>query len=246
MNSIILSGLIGYITAFAGFFTGEIISYISPKNSDRFQGSLMGFTGGILIAFVCFELLPNSFSEDTFYSAILGMLAGVFVTVFLDGKISEKTYRFNKNSDKKQLKISLLIAFGIILHNFPEGIAIGSIVSASLSHGIKLCTIIAIHCIPEGLAICAPLRKSRLSFPKIILSTMVLSVPMSLGSMAGSILYGLSNSLVSFCFAFAGGVMLYITCGEILPESKEIWNGRLSTIFALFGFILGIILIAKL
>ena len=35
--------------------------------------------------------------------------------------------------------------------------------------------------------------------------------------------------------------MLYVTCGEILPESKELWGGKLSTVGALLGMVIGIL-----
>ena len=62
-----------------------------------------------------------------------------------------------------------------------------------------------------------------------------------IGAFFGAILGGISQSLISLCLAFAAGAMLYIVSGELIPESKKLYKGRLASIGNIAGFILGII-----
>ena len=48
------------------------------------------------------------------------------------------------------LKTGIIVSIGLALHNFPEGLAIGSGFEASLNLGYSLALAIALHDIPEG------------------------------------------------------------------------------------------------
>lgn len=242
-NMVLWASAFAYIAAFTGLLVGGILSITTKKQGQRFRGCIMGFTGGLLIAFVCFELLPNAFESGMFYTSIVGMLCGVIATAYFENKVIDINKKYEVNGE---MKSSLLLAMGIAVHNIPEGLAIGSLFAISRNEGINLCLIIALHCIPEGLAISMAINNSKSNAIKLILLMSVLAIPMGMGSFFGVMLSGISDVLMTLCFSFAGGVMLYITCGEIIPESKEIWSGRLTTIGALLGFILGIIVIYEI
>ena len=62
--------------------------------------------------------------------------------------------KFNNNSRAKYsnslLKTGIIVSIGLALHNFPEGLAIGSGFGASLTLGYSLAVAICLHDIPEG------------------------------------------------------------------------------------------------
>ena len=91
----------------------------------------------------------------------------------------------------KPLAISLMIAIGIGLHNFGEGLAIGA---AVLLGEIALSTFLIIgftlHNTTEGLAIVAPLAKSRkLMLRRLVLMGMIAGAPTIAGAWIGGFLY---------------------------------------------------------
>lgn len=237
---------IGYLTGVCGFLPGIIFGKTAGKLSRRFQGSLMGFTGGLLIAFICFEMLPKAFETCGLYLGIFGILAGVCVCAYLENKISSLTKVLRFNCKSEYLKSAILLAIGVSLHNIPEGMAIGSISQISPMAGIRLAVIIAIHCIPEGIAVSLPFIKAGLKADKMIILALLMGFPLAFGALAGGVLGTISPIFITLCLSFAGGVMLYITCGEVIPNSKGIWRGRLSTILGMIGFIAGILLTSKI
>lgn len=244
MKNLFHSGLaVAYFTALIGFLIGCISVFTLKRKSERFQGIFMGFSGGTLLAFVCFELLPEAFEGNGFYYAIIGMIFGVFVTIFLE----EKLIRWENKIKTKDgiFHTALLIALSVGIHTIPEGMSIGSMVAVDFLEALKMCFVIILHCIPEAMALTFALKCSGYSFSKSFFCFLILSIPMGFGGWIGYALIGLlQETFASLCFSFAGGVMLYVTCGEIIPQSKQTWNGRMTTIGALGGFLVGVVLIA--
>ena len=46
--------------------------------------------------------------------------------------------------------------------------------------------------------------------------------------------------MLGACLSFASGIMLYVVCGEMIPESSKLWDGVTSTIGILSGIIVGL------
>jgi ZIP family zinc transporter len=195
------------------------------------MGTVLGFTAGLLIAFVCFEMLPGALARWGLYYGIAAILAGVALSAWLEGRMGHMVH---------WKKASYLLILGITIHNIPEGMALGSMLHISFAAGLSLAIMIAIHCFPESLAATLPMRESGMPVYKILIFSLVLALPMAIGAFAGALLSSLSNLFVDACLCFSGGVMLYITCGDILPESKDLWSGRLTAIGAMFGFVSGV------
>ncbi|HHW66288.1 MAG: hypothetical protein JG775_863 [Defluviitaleaceae bacterium] len=231
---------LGYMTGFMGILTGILLSFLTSKKGKRFQGTIMGFTAGLMIATVCFDLLPEAFSRGGLYIGIIGVSLGVLLTVKLDNILNAYMKKIKHFKGSQYLKTGLLMALGISIHNIPEGIAIGALAQSSIDAGIRLALIVALHCIPEGIAIAIPLKEAGIKKKVIAYYAFIFALPMGLGSIIGYLISGISILFVTLSLGFAGGIILYVTCGEILPESKEMWGGRLSTIGTMIGIILGI------
>ena len=243
---ILIAGLVGYGAAALGMVIGALLSLITTKKGKRFQGTVMGFTAGLMIAVVCFDLLPEAFERGGLYIGVIGILAGVLITTLVDNKISSYTSVLRQTKSSRYLKTGILLALGFSIHSLPEGMAIGSLLVISFSAGIRLAIIIALHCIPEGIAVSIPLKEGGISIPRVLLYALLLAIPKGIGSLIGCLISEISAFFVTLCLGVAGGVMLYITCGEILPESKELWGGRLSTLGALLGIVAGIIITSNI
>jgi ZIP family zinc transporter len=92
----------------------------------------------------------------------------------------------------------------------------------------------------------APLKLGGINGLKILLYTILAGIPMGLGAFVGELLGEISNISICLCLSFAGGAMLYITCGELLPKTHNIYKGRISTIGMIIGIICGIIISTSL
>lgn len=105
-----------------------------------------------MISIVCFDLVPEALEISGLPLIILGILFGVICMIACDVVVQKK---FNtKIKDTKTtntlLKTGIIVSIGLALHNFPEGLAIGSGFGASIKLGYSLALAILLHDIPEG------------------------------------------------------------------------------------------------
>lgn len=247
LSLILFITILGTAVGIIGTGLGGLAALFIVKPSSRFIGVLLGFTSGIMLSIVTFDLLPESYNISGLATEILGICLGVLTVVLVEGFFpvvnnSKPPY----NSKTSFLKTGLLLGVAIGIHNLPEGLAIGSGYMLTSKMGITMALVIALHNFPEGLAMAMPLRLSGTSAFKIVFFTFLAGVPTGIGAFIGAILGGLSDFFIALCLAFAGGTMLYITCGEMIPSAKALHKGRASAIGIALGFIIGLIISIKL
>jgi zinc transporter ZupT len=127
----------------------------------------------------------------------------------------------SNSSILKPLAISLMVAIGIGLHNFGEGLAIGA---AVLLGEIALSTFLiigfTIHNTTEGLAIVAPLAKSgKLMIRRLVMLGLIAGIPTILGTWIGGFIY---SPLASVIFLAVGaGAIFQVVYSLIVWMSKS-------------------------
>jgi len=137
-------------------------------------------------------------------------------------------------SGKDYLKMGYLIAAGIALHDLPEGLAIAAGFAAPGNLGPLLVLAIGLHNIPEGMATAAPLRYGGLGAAKVLLINVLISLVTPLGTYLGVVLVEASRVFIGLLLAFAAGAMTYIVTNELIPEAS-----RYSRLLACLGVLAG-------
>jgi zinc transporter, ZIP family len=150
----------------------------------------------------------------------------------------------------RPLAISLMIAIGIGLHNFGEGLAIGA---AVLLGEIALSTFLIIgftlHNTTEGLAIVAPLAKSRkLMLRRLVLMGMIAGAPTIAGAWIGGFLYSPIATII-FLSIGAGAIfqVVYSIGSWVLRPVDNTNNDQNKKIikvnlFTIAGFAIGMVI----
>ena len=87
-----------------------------------------------------------------------------------------------------------------------------------------------------------PLKAGGMANKKVLFYTLLSGIPMGFGALFGAMLGEISKQFITVCLGFAGGAMLYIVCGDMIPESQNLYRGRMSTIGNILGIILGIMI----
>lgn len=247
MSNITVATLIGFLVGMTGTGLGGAVALSLVRPNTRFLGMLLGATAGLMLAVVCFDLLPEAYSIGGLGIELMGIILGIILVFIIEGILPKSNNSPYINKRKTNfLKTGILIGIGIAVHNFPEGLAIGSGFMLTSQMGIKMAIIIALHDMPEGIAMGTPLRLSGYSRLKVLLLTIISGIPTGIGAFIGAVLGSVSDTLIALCMSFAGGTMLYITCGELIPNAKTLHKGRASTIGLVLGFILGIIITVKI
>ena len=152
MQEIIKTTMIGLFFGTFGTTIGGIIGVVTKKHSKKFLSFVLAFASGLMMAIICFDLIPEALEISNIVNAIIGILLGIMMMIFCD-KLVEKKFMIEEADASKHntlLKTGIIVSIGLAIHNFPEGLAIGSGFGASIKLGLSLAIAICLHDIPEG------------------------------------------------------------------------------------------------
>lgn len=125
MDEIIKTTLIGLFFGTFGTTIGGIIGVKFKNTSNKLLSFILSFASGLMMAIVCFDLIPEALAISDFSSVITGIVLGIIVMIICDmivqNKLSTKGNKFAKNG---LLKTGIAVAIGLALHNLPEGLSI--------------------------------------------------------------------------------------------------------------------------
>jgi zinc transporter, ZIP family len=227
MNSNI--GIALLLTTGAGLATtiGSLIGLAVRKPGPRFMGFTLGFSAGVMILVSFVELLQGSIESIGFLSAHLAFFLGMISFFLIDTLIP---HDYIAQHDHKQngstnglMRTGMLIALGIGVHNFPEGLATFAGALEDINLGVAIAVAIAIHNIPEGLAVSAPIYAATGSRKKAFLWSFLsgVSEPIGAGLAAIVLLPFLTPTVVGWLLAVVAGIMIAISLDEIIPVAKN-------------------------
>lgn len=196
-----------------------------------------------MISIVCFDLIPEALEISDISLILLGIIFGVICMIACDILVQKKFNNKEKKSTSTNslLKTGIIVSIGLALHNFPEGLAIGSGFGASLKLGYSLALAILLHDIPEGVSMAVPMKNGGMKISKVIFYVILSGITTGIGAFFGALVGTISQEIIAICLSFAAGAMLYIVSGELIPESNKLYKGRIASIGNILGFILGIL-----
>jgi ZIP family zinc transporter len=201
----------------------------------------LGFSAGVMVMVAFVELLQGSIESIGFAYANLGFFSGIMVIFLIDYFLPHESAGHQDLTDdqreSKLLRMGVLVALGIAIHNFPEGIATFAGTLKDTNLGIAIAVAIAIHNIPEGLAVSAPVYAATKSRGKAFLWSFLSGVaePAGAGMAAILLLPFLTPALLGWLLAFVAGVMVFIALDELVPTSFSYNQGHI----AILGVVLG-------
>lgn len=249
------AALYGVIAGILGTATGGLLACFVPARNKRVVSFILEYSGGLMLAVVCFDLLPNAFQYASFPAVMAGIVGGAALMLISEAVISAgRKYTAGRVGTARSLRgaipgirsTGMIIALGVAIHNFPEGLAVGSGFEAELSLGLSLAIAIMLHDVPEGISISVPLLAGGSSRLRAFLLTLASGLPMGLGALIGAAAGKLSAFFIAICLAVSGGAMLYVVFADMIPESKRMYAGRFGSFGSFLGVLSGILISVQL
>ncbi len=239
MNIILTVFLISLLAGLATGLGGLVV--LIKKPGKRIFGFLMGFTGGVMITLSFVELVSESLKLSNYLTTAIFFAVGAIFMFLIDSLVPHVHFKEKENniSDSKLFKTGVLTSIGIAIHNIPEGLAVGASYMYEPKFGIFVAIAIALHNIPEGMASALPLCKSGLCKWKSFKVALFSGLVEAVGALIAAIFLVSNTHLMPFALAFAAGVMVFITLDEIIPCAREHGHHH----FVAMGIILGAIFV---
>jgi ZIP family zinc transporter len=246
---------------FTWLFTsaGAAMIFFFRKVNVKVLNSMLGFAAGIMIAASFWSLLEPAIEISVKQGDIpwvvvsVGFLAGGAFLFMLDKIIPHLHLGFPDDKAegiKTNWRRSILLVLAITLHNIPEGLSVGVAFGAmantpdvhTLVGAVSLAIGIGIQDFPEGAAVSIPLRREGLSMWKGFWYGQLSGFVELISAIIGAYLVSIIVPILPYALSFAAGAMIYVVIEELIPEAQIGQDTDFSTLGAMIGFALMMIL----
>lgn len=228
-----------------GVLGGLLIRALPHKLNDI----VMGFSAGIMLAAATVGLLAGAFTPEpqSILLAVAGALTGAAVISLLDRFVPHlhriAGVEFEKHRSNGAISKSLLFVAALAIHKIPEGLAVGvSFGTGDIGDVVTITTAISLQNIPEAFVIVAPLFAVGVRAPRIIAISLGIGAVSICSVLSGYALVSVFTGVLPFLLAAAGGAMLYVISDEIIPETHAHGFEKGATFALIVGFLIVLIL----
>jgi zinc transporter, ZIP family len=116
---------------------------------------------------------------------------------------------------------ALLIVGVMTLHSFTEGVAVGVSFGGGEAFGLFISLALAVHNIPEGLAISLVLVPRGVGVGRAAFWSVFSSLPQPMMAVPAFLFVGLFEPLLPIGLGFAGGAMIWMVFSELVPDALQ-------------------------
>lgn len=248
------------LTLLAGLATGigSALALFARTTNTRFLSAALGFSAGVMIYVSFVEILADARAglagelgaRPGAWVAVVAFFGGIGLTALIDRLVPaaenphevHRVEEMHRRPDANLMRMGMLSAAAIALHNFPEGIATFVAALDNPRVGASIAAAVAIHNIPEGIAVAVPVFYATGSRARAFSWSFLSGLSEPLGALvAWWLLGGLAGpTLRGVLFAAVAGVMVFISFDELLPTAREYGEHHV----AVYGLVSGMAVMA--
>ena len=255
---------LGFIGSGFGWFTtmsGALLIFFLKDHSkgegvgiDLFNSISMGIASGIMLAASFWSLfipaldIANERGLNIYINLLGGFTAGGILLFSLDKLIPHLHLNFDikdaEGLSRERFNRLLLMIFAITLHNFPEGMSVGTVFGGidgqhiHLHDGISIALGIAFQDIPEGFAVAIVVWQAGFSRKKAFWIGQLSGIVEPIGGFLGAWFSSSVNFLLPFVLTLAAGAMIFIIVEEMIPSAQKKTSSDYSTVALFIGFLI--------
>ena len=242
----------GLLIPFAGTAAGSACVFFMKKGLDiRLQKALSGFAGGVMVAASVWSLIIPAMEQSAdmgrlaFLPAFIGFWLGILFLLILDNTIPH----LHLNAEQAEgpgshLARTTMMVLAVVLHNIPEGMAVGVVYagyisgSADITAGgaLALSLGIAIQNFPEGAIISMPLYAAGKSKCRAFMDGVLSGVVEPLAGLMTILAAAVIVPAMPYLLSFAAGAMIYVVVEELIPEMAEGEHSHIGVLLFAAGF----------
>ena len=226
----------------------SLVFFFKKDLSSNFKKIFLGFASGIMIAASIFSLLLPAIEEPVDYMPSWLVVAIAFVAgclfLFLIDKLVPHIHKGMNEEEglkTKRMKSSTKMFLAVLIHNIPEGLAVGLAFGlvfsgtgdekALLISALMLALGMGIQNFPEGAAV-----------SKAFCYGMLTGIVEPIAAVIGIFLSMYVAGIMPWALAFAAGCMVYVTVEELIPEAQMDSKNHFGTWAFIAGFVVMMVL----
>jgi zinc transporter, ZIP family len=237
------------LTLFAGLATGvgSTLAFFAQKTNTRFLSGALGFSAGVMIYVSTIEIFVKArevlalalgetkgywYTTSAFFAGMV--LIGLIDRLVPSFENPHEAHRIEEIGETAEtaeknhlLRIGVLSALAIAIHNFPEGLA-------TFTSALKNPTL--------GWSVAVPLYYATGSKKRAFALSFLSGLSEPVGALVGyGLLYTFFNDVVfGLLFAAVAGIMVFISIDELLPAAEKYGEHHI----AIYGVIAGMVVMA--
>ncbi|XP_020234933.1 putative zinc transporter At3g08650 [Cajanus cajan] len=196
------------------------VPFFFVELDPQWAGLCNGMAAGVMLA-ASFDLIQEGQDYGAGNWVVVGILAGG-VFIWLCKKFLEQYGEVSMLDIKGADATKVVLVIGIMtLHSFGEGSGVGVSFAGSkgFSQGLLVTLAIAVHNIPEGLAVSMMLASRGVSPQNSMLWSIITSLPQPIVAVPSFICADAFSKFLPFCTGFAAGCMIWMVVAEVLPDA---------------------------
>jgi ZIP family zinc transporter len=199
---------------------GAVPFALAKHPTRRWVGASNAVAAGLMLA-ASFGLIYEGVNHGltrTLAGALLGL--GFIVGARRYLRQEEHPAVFASMSDLDARK-ALLIVGVMTVHSFTEGVGIGVSFGGGQALGLFISVALAVHNVPEGLAISLVLVPRGVGWGRAALWSVFSSLPQPLMALPAFLFVEVFRELLPYGLGFAAGAMIWMVFSELVPDALE-------------------------
>lgn len=229
--------ILGLLIPFIGTSLGAAMVYFMKNDlSEKLQKSLSGFAAGVMVAASIWSLLipgmdmvESDMGRLAWIPAVIGFAVGIIFLLFLDNIIPHQHTGSDVPEGPKNdsMRKTTMMVLAVIIHNIPEGMAVGVSFAGvlagntglTMAAALVLSIGIAIQNFPEGAIISMPLRSQGVNKHKAFGLGVFSGAVEPVAAVLTILLSQIMIPILPYLLSFAAGAMFYVVVEELIPEA---------------------------
>jgi len=217
-NSIVTVFLYALLTAVATGL-GALPFLFFRKITKKWLGYSNAVAAGLMLT-ASFTLIFEGL-EYGLWQTVSGILAGLLFILFSDGWLNTKNDLAISNLKGADARKAIMILGVMTLHSFTEGVGVGVSFGGDEGLGVFITAAIAIHNIPEGLAISLVMIPRGMRVWSTALYCILSSIPQPIMAVPSFMFVESFQPFLPVGLGFAGGAMIWMVFSEIIPDANQ-------------------------
>lgn len=233
-RTVLLLGLIAAVAEVAG---GSLVA-LKKKWPNKVQEYFLGLSAGFILALAFLELIPESIIHLGAKATLFMLLGYAAIHFFEHTLVEHLHFGEETHDDVMVSKVASTSALlGLMVHAFFDGFAIAAVYSFDATLGFLVFIAVLLHKFPEGFTIATIMLAAQQGRRKAVLASVAIGGATLLGVVSVLLLVQVSEEIIGMAFAFSAGAALYVGASDLVPELNKSKN-RLSPVMVFVGMAL--------